>query len=333
MPHAVFLRIVISAGFSDTGVRNPLQNKRERRMSGSVVPSSGFSSSSAPNPCGTLCLQDQVTVEQQVMQASVCRTIGPNGVCEVYTCEHYSQRDCQALEPMLEFMDPTAAPKQYFDCDTLRCIACPSTWQVRPSTFSAPILLTACCGALMLAEVAAVLLLIFHGLQSCEIHAQSGCVYDSSLDEAALEAKFVGWRYEPPSAAGPAAIGALDICGSSTTPVRGVYNVDYVAEMMDPIDKCTCGNCFITMNDNENRMQSGGYIEYCNLNICSADGTRWEPSGGFAITDAKAGASTAPESFRTLKEISDTLGVSPEVRICQRSMPKIHPLLSHRTPY
>lgn len=246
-------------------------------MSGSVVPSSGFSSSSAPNPCGTLCLQDQVTVEQQVMQASVCRTIGPNGVCEVYTCEHYSQRDCQALEPMLEFMDPTAAPKEYFDCDTLRCIACPSTWQ------------------------------------SCEIHAQSGCVYDSSLDEAALEAKFVGWRYEPPSAAGPAAIGALDICGSSTTPVRGVYNVDYVAETMDPIDKCTCGNCFITMNDNENRMQSGGYIEYCNLNICSADGTRWEPSGGFAITDAKAGASTAPESFRTLKEISDTLGVSPEV--------------------
>ena len=116
----------------------------------------------------------------------------------------------------------------------------------------------------------------------------------------------------PPSAE-VVAEGAVDVCGIADG--RGNPNTDYVPELMDSIEKCICDDCWITMSDNENRMGAGGYISYCNLNVCGADGTRWEPSGGFQIVDDDASTTTAPEHFQTLKQISETLGVSPEVMV------------------
>eukprot|EP01052_Picozoa_sp_SAG31_P031183 SAG31_NODE_3278_length_4472_cov_1.683512_2_plen_160_part_00 len=149
------------------------------------------------------------------------------------------------------------------------------------------------------------------------MHAPSGCVYNSALDadqealDDYIESKRALWRYEPPTPEGPPGEG--DLCGAGETPPRGAYNVDYVPETMDPVDRCTCDPCYITMSDHTNRMSTGGYIEYCNLHVCGADGTRWEPSGGFAVVDEDASKSEIPPHYKTLREIADTLGVSPEV--------------------
>jgi hypothetical protein len=247
-----------------------------------------------------------MTAEQAKMQATMCRfpaddvvetstTVGgfstvqhsKDGVCEMYDCAHFSKKDCENLEPMLAFLDPGATAKDHFDCDTLMCASCP--------------------------------------FESCSTHGPSGCMYDASLTDAQLEAKFAGWRYSPPSLAGPVE-GEGDICGHTIpntiagstneyTERRGSYNTEYTPAGFTPIEKCLCEECWMTVNDHSNRMtQGGGYIAYCNLNICDDTGKKWATSsGGFAVTDAKASQSTAPAHFQTFAAIADTLGLSPEV--------------------
>eukprot|EP01050_Picozoa_sp_SAG11_P015886 SAG11_NODE_2106_length_3813_cov_2.317447_3_plen_96_part_00 len=82
---------------------------------------------------------------------------------------------------------------------------------------------------------------------------------------------------------------------------------------MDPIEKCICEDCYITMSDHTNRLGGGGYAQYCNLHVCGDDGQVWDMSGGVAIKDDDASKTSAPEYFQTFKEIADKLGVSPEV--------------------
>jgi hypothetical protein len=140
--------------------------------------------------------------------------------------------------------------------------------------------------------------------------AASG-VWGPRVCQTGLEAKFEEWRYVSPVTDE----GTPDpICGGADPAnPTGVYNAEYVPGVSDVIEKCICGPCYVTMSDYENMGAGGGYNEYCNLHVCTSEGTAWEPSGGFAVTAENAGAYEGPESFKTFKEISDTLGVSVEV--------------------
>ena len=138
--------------------------------------------------------------------------------------------------------------------------------------------------------------------------------------QSGVEEKFDEWRYVPPvPGQDPEAdreCGYVDETGTPYPPEerRGRRNVDYIPGTSDAIEKCTCTSCYMTMTDYTNR-DGGGYKDYCNLNVCTEDGTtaEWSMSQGFQIPSDTASSTDQPESYKTFAELADTLGASPEV--------------------